>query len=257
MLSRQRFPIREVGEIPRYLERTAIGQVVKVAVAVWAGITLALGVVLFIGGLVLSTGVQVPSRVYASLGGLLGVAPGSLKDIDKGMVRLPDGSPEEVREAAFRLFNLPAEAAERLSHIPLKLGYPSSSVAGLYDGGLNVVFIRQPYLQVVMHEYAHANYEQKPRWVKTAFAIALLRLWFETDTRYERTRNVLLASFEMSGRYANERLPFYPVHEIYAVITEVTMGDLDALPVYLRPFYSDFLQPTQQVGAAGGSLSAN
>ncbi|MBI2863061.1 MAG: hypothetical protein HYX94_00670 [Chloroflexi bacterium] len=215
---------------------------VRVAVAALAGITLTLGVALFVGSLVFSTGVQVPSRVYASLGSLLGVAPGSLQDIDQEMERLPDGSPEEIRNSAFDLFNVTDEAKERLGHVPLKLGYPMASVAGLYDGSLNVVFIRQPYLQVVMHEYAHANYEQKPRWVKTAFAIALLRLWFENDGRYERARSVLLASFEMSGRYAKERLPFYPVHEIYAVITEVTNGDLNSLPPYLRPFYSDFLQ---------------
>ena len=221
-----------------------LGRIVRIAVASWAGIVLALGITLFVIGLTLSAGVQIPSRAYASLGDLLRVSPGNLKELDEGMVPLPDSSAEDMKATAFEWFGLPESARERLSQVPMRLGY-KAAVAGMYDSGLNVVFIRQAYLQVVMHEYAHANYEKKRRWEKTAFAIALVRLWFETDERYERPKKVLLASFEMAGKYASERLPFYPVHEMYAVMTEITMGDLDALPPYLRTFYADFLQPRQ------------
>ncbi|TAK35204.1 MAG: hypothetical protein EPO21_07060 [Chloroflexota bacterium] len=168
-------------------------------------------------------------------------APLSLTRPPEDLVFGVNMSPDDMRDIAFEWFNILPSARQVLSQVPVYQA-EGASWAGIYDLQNRRVTISQPAFHVFLHEYAHANLHRKSFGEKMRFAVALLRLRWESDSAYAPYKDLL--EFVMSQSRTSQE-PYNPVQEFYAYSAQYSGGNLDRIPGYLQPFFADYLSPGQ------------
>lgn len=200
--------------------------------------TAAVGSGLLLAAFALSAdGYVLPGQIYALLGNP--AAGGRLVPAYDVLVE-PLPRPDVLREIAFHSFNVKPEARAWMREVTLS--YEHSSVrAGAYDPKNDSVRVGQPYLHVLLHEYAHANLDHKHLWEKLQFSAALVRLLFDGSVENGGTRELLMGHLGKAAQAGRGGQTYNPVQEFYADLAQLSGGDLRRVPPSLQPFFDDFL----------------
>lgn len=182
-------------------------------------------------------GYAFPGQFYTFLGN---PAAGTRITPDRDVLFSSDTPPGSMRDAAFHWFNIRTEARSWMQSLPI-IYDSEANVAGSYDPVYNTIRVGQPYLHVFLHEYGHANLDHQSAWQKLQFAAALVRLILDRDPTYAEAREYLNGSLGQAVEAGRHRRSYNPVHEFYADMAQLSGGDLERIPPYLRPFFDDYL----------------
>ncbi|MBI4497616.1 MAG: hypothetical protein HY689_06955 [Chloroflexi bacterium] len=209
-----------------------------------AGGAVALGLVLLLIGQAAALLQEAPTHsvVYAAL--VRGLEPRGLDLIRPPypMTFADHPSAAELRDRAFAWFAIRPEARAWMQDLPIS--YASSTTwSGRYQMDSRSVSVAQPSLEVVLHEYAHANLHQKPAREKVGALLGMVRLLLDRDPRHQPARAVLRAVLADGAAAMRRGRSYSLLHEAYAYLAQWTGGDLVALPDYLQPAYADYLTP--------------
>ncbi len=217
-----------------------LGRFVKLLAVVVAALAVAPSLLLLAVFVSMASGVPAPPRLYVWLGEHLDDVPPAafFSNVD---MRLVSSSIEMSRDYAFRILNVRPEARRWMSELRIQPG-ASREYGGWYDPTDRSLAINQPYVQVFLHEFAHANFDRKPLLERTAFAANAIRLYFDEEN-YPAQRRVLLQTLALAVDNAKRGQVVDVFQEIYAFIAQSSKGDLNNIPAYLRPYYADYLQP--------------
>ena len=200
-------------------------------------------------------GYTVPPRVYLFLAGRL-----PYRDVDPaaaatlGPLLSPRPSAEAMRDFTFEVYNVKPAARDRLRGLPVAYA-AAGELWGAYDPNTGQITIVQHYLPVLLHEYAHADFDGKPLPEKLGFLFALLRLRARHGDRAGWAKAIVVAELATAGKRAGFGESYSPALESYAHLAELSGGDLSAMPELLQPYYADFLQPGPNRWTSGTATS--
>jgi len=171
-----------------------------------------------------------------------------------------------VREEAFREAGVSPKAAVYLRSLPVVVVNPESQRGGghwvpqqMYQPeGYVELLSGQP--EAAVHEYAHAWFEQFPRWRRERFDEAMRRFGWEAERKRRRgiplTRAEELAhtyrygSGTFPGMWPSVRswvpephVPYMAQHEQYAGLASGLMGRTWTLPAWIAQYYRELYRP--------------
>ena len=184
----------------------------------------------------------VHSAMYARLASNLESGGIILADPDR-LLTFPDGlSATAMRDMGFYLFNIRPEAKSWMEQLPISYE-PSAELAGWYRMDNRTLVLGQPYMHVILHEYAHADLHHKGLAEKAGLILGMARLVADATPENRQARAVFLGVLAEGSHTMREGRSYGVLHEAYAYLAQWSGGDLAALPKYLQPFYVDYLTP--------------
>ena len=197
-------------------------------------LTLLLLAVLFVEGY------PMPGELYFIMSRSVKTLPSTRLMTTPGPVPRPLPSAAGLRDIAFDWYNVRPQARQWMADLTVE--YRDMVEWGSFDPRNNSVAISEPYIPVVIHEYAHANFQRKPVWAKLTWAADMLRLWYDANPENAEAREVLREELAVALHFAEEGKQYNPILESYAHLAELSGGDLTALPAYIQKHYEDYLR---------------
>lgn len=198
-------------------------------------------VTLLLLAVLLVEGYPMPGELYYIMSRSVKSLPSTRLMTTPGPIPSPLPTAAGLRDIAFDWYNVRPQARQWM--VGLKVQYRAMVEWGSFDPRNNSVSISEPYIPVIIHEYAHANFQHKPLWNKLTWAADMLRLWYDENRENSEAREILREELAVALHFAEEGKQYNPVLETYAHLTELSGGDLTALPSYLQKHYADYLRP--------------
>ncbi|TAK35150.1 MAG: hypothetical protein EPO21_06750 [Chloroflexota bacterium] len=195
-------------------------------------------------------GYPMPGELYYIMSRSVKSLPSTRVMTNPGPVPSPLPSAQGLRDIAFDWYNIRPQARQWMAG--LKIQYRDMVEWGSFDPRNNSISISEPYVPVVIHEFAHANFQHKPVWNKLTWAADMLRLWYDENPRNAEAREVLREELAVALHFAEEGKQYNPILETYAHLAELSGGDLTALPSYVRKHFADYLRPGPTAWTAQG-----